>query len=219
MGQTGDEKRDTRVSCGLCKKYVDGDWDEHCNSEEHQQKLKNLGGINALTQRRIAIDRLKTVNPGMAKIAKNLADSVDKKMENVLTGKKGYNIYNPDDLEKQDGFITPEGEWYSCDPVYHAEFAYDYVKKFNQPLLDANEELAPSLQLNEKKIITAKEILIDSLGWTSVTVGLTDIYIQPGEKITYAQKKTLKRWLKKFKHPFHINKVLVNDEFHDFFSE
>jgi len=199
------KERDNRVSCGLCNKYVDGDWEEHEQSEEHQQKLKNLGGINAMTQRRVATSEMVSGDPNMVKIAEKLADSVDTKMENILTGKKGYNIHDFDDLKKEDGFITPAGDWYSCDPVYHNAFAIDYVEMVG---------------IQIKKNDTAKDYLVDIRGWLSVTVGLTDIYMQSSKKgITYAQKKTLKRWLKKFKHPFHINRVLVDDEFHDFFSD
>jgi len=211
--------RDDRISCGLCKRYIDGNWDEHVNSAEHQNKLNNLGGANAITQRRIAIAEMVSGNPDMIKIAEKLGDSVDTKMENILTGKKGYNIYGYDDLEKEDGFITPDGNWYSCDPIYHIAFAGDYIKMLKEHFKETNKKLLTSLESEIKKHTTSKDYLIDELGWLSVTVGLTDIYMQPSKNgITYAQKKMLKCWLKKYKHPFHINRVLVNDEFHDFFS-
>lgn len=214
------QKKKEEVHCGLCQIPVPGDWNEHVNSEGHQIKLRNFGGLASMTQRRISIERLKAVNPNMVPMAEKLANDVDKKMENLLTGKKGYNIYEPDDLEKQDGFITPEGDWYSCDPVYHTAFAIDYLEMFKDHLRRTDKKLLTALIAHIKKYDTAKDYLVDDSGWVSVTVGLTDNYVQPGKKgFTFAQKKTLKKWFLKFKKPFRAEGDIVTDEYHDFFIE
>lgn len=209
-----------RVHCGLCKVFVDGDWREHEQSEEHQTKIRNLGGMDAIIKRRIAVDSLRIANPKMAKMAEQLNDSVEIKMENILTGKKGYNINQPDDLEKKDGFITPDGEWYSCDPVYHDAFAGEFLERFEEHLQN-DKKLLNTYKRHRKKYTNAKTYLIDHNGWFSVTVGLTDVYMVESKETgtTPQQKKTLKRWFLKYKLPFHLNGELVNDEFHDFFAK
>jgi len=198
-----------KISCGLCQIYIeDGDdWEKHVNSKEHQQNLANLGGAKAIVERKMFADKIIGNNPEMKKAADKLFDDTNTKMKNILTGKKGFNIHEHDDLEKPDGFIALDGKWYSCDPIYHLAFASDYVREL-------------CVTYDEKEYTTKKDFLIDHEGWMSVTIGLTDVYMQPSKKgITYAQKKILKKWLIKFKRPFHIEGQEVNDEFHNFFSE
>jgi hypothetical protein len=215
MKMAEDERR---VHCGLCKVFVDGDWREHEQSEQHQTKIKNLGGIDALIKRRIAVDSLRISNPKLANMVEKITQDVDTKMENILTGKPGYNIYKPDDLEKKDGWITPDGKWYSCDPVYHDAFASDFLEWFEEHLKDTDKKLLKAYHRHRKLYKTDKEYLQDHNGWFSVTVGLTGVYMAASkEGITDEQKKTLKRWFQKYKLPFHLNGQEVNDEFHDFF--
>ena len=40
------------VRCGICDIWMDvSEWEEHTNSEEHKNKIKNLGGIDAMLER------------------------------------------------------------------------------------------------------------------------------------------------------------------------
>ena len=193
--------------CGLCQVKVEGSFEDHVASKEHQDKLKAMGGMDSIIERRMSTDRLRMTNPGMAKVADRLFDNVSTKMENLLTGKKGYNVMAPDNLEKQDGFIDRLGQWYSCDPVYHEEFAYDFTHTFE-------------MKDNIDDYKTKKDYLVDYKGWVCVTVGLSGNCVLLSKLgITHPQRKTLKKWFIKFKKPFRIEGKDVNDEFHDFFEE
>ena len=99
-------------------------------------------------------------------------------MENILTGKKGYNINEPDDLEKKDGFITPDGEWYSCDPVYHDAFAGEYLERFEKHLRMTDKKLLKTYEQHRKLYGTSKDFLVDHNGWFCVTVGTIRWYAQ-----------------------------------------
>ncbi len=206
-----------KIFCGLCKVEVEN-WKDHENSEEHQNRIRNLGGINSIVKRKVAIDQLRFKNPELADTADRLFDTTNKKIENIMTGKKGYNIYESDNFEKPDGFIDKDGKWYSCDPIYHSAFANDYIKMVKENLGKLDKNLLKEFNEKTKEFTTHKDILIHN-NWISVTVGLTDTYVQPGEIISYKQKKTLKKWFKKYKKSFRVNGQVITDEFHDFFQE
>jgi len=90
---------------------------------------------------------------------------------------KLYDIDNPDDIEKSNGFIDKEGNWYSVEHIKHNDFARDYLTKHK---LDGTE-------------ITSKDCIIKDYGWIGVTRGAVGEYVIGG-KYNKKQRKTLKKW-------------------------
>lgn len=95
---------------------------------------------------------------------------------------KLYDIDNPDDIEKMNGFIDKEGNWYSVDYIKHNEFARDYLIKHK-------------LQGTE---VTSKDCIIKDYGWIGVTASGMGVHVVGG-RFNKKQRETLKKWFTKHK--------------------
>ena len=210
------------VRCGICDIWMDvSEWEEHTNSEEHKNKIKNLGGIDAMLERHMVTTRI-GAETGDMEMADKLAKQIDRKMERIITDRKSYDISHSDDFKFVSGYINGEGEWFSCDATDHEIFADDYLERFQIHLTKYNKKrlLNTIKQYRKDKTKTCKDFLIDRLGWVSITDGLTDVYITSEENgINRKQRITLKKWFLKFKKPFRYNGDVIGDEYHDFFQE
>lgn len=112
-----------------------------------------------------------------------LSEIVDKKIRILEMKDKPYDHdLKPDDLNMVDGLIDKDGNWYSIPAMVHERFASDYLKKLGK----------------EKDNLSNKDELVKTYGWITVTLGMMDYYIIGG-KYNNKQRKTLQRWMKKFK--------------------
>lgn len=125
------------------------------------------------------MDRLRQMSPRMADLAEDT-------MDRLITGTKTYDIKNPDDIDRDSGFIDKEGNWYSAEPMEHEPFAYDFITKHK---LKGTE-------------LSSKDTLVKDYGWIAVTVGAVGIYVVGG-RFNRRQRQTIKKWFKKYKHTFH----------------
>ena len=129
------------------------------------------------------MDRLRQMNPRMAEIAEGT-------MDRLITGTKTYDIKNPDDIDRDSGFIDKNGNWYSAEPMEHEPFANDYLLEKKM------------IKKKSNGVLSCKDELVKSYGWIAVTVGAVGIYVVGG-RFNRKQRQTIKKWFKKYKHTFH----------------
>jgi len=130
------------------------------------------------------MDRLREVNPRMAKLAEGT-------MDRMIKGVTTYNIETPDDIERDSGFIDKKGNWFSAEPMEHEPFAHDYLIKNKM------------VKGKDTGALSCKDELVDGYGWIAVTVGGLGTYVVGG-KFNQKQRQTIKKWFKKHKHTFHL---------------
>lgn len=113
-----------------------------------------------------------------------LTEVVDKKIQLIEMKDKPFNHdLKPDDLEMVDGLIDKDGNWYSVPSQGHEEFACEYLKKFGK---------------EQESFYGNKDKIVKTYGWVTVTLGMMDYYVMGG-KFNNKQRKTLQRWMEKFK--------------------
>lgn len=180
--QTYDPKTFVEESEMLPQKHIiDTVIEKRKNKLENKDK-KDMMRAGRNVKQYMKFDELKAINPRMGKIAENTFDR-------MFTGKT-YDINNPDDVERDSGFIDKEGNWYSAEPMEHEPFAHDYLVKNKL------------VRKKDTGVLSCKDELIKDYGWIAVTVGGLGIYVIGG-KFSREQRQTLKKWFKKYGHVFH----------------